>query len=79
MPVTQYFQAGTFFFAAPAEKDDEDLFKVPQFPAKPYSYKKVKQNRTSLKISVSTVCFIFSISNFHFHICTRYIKDTEQF
>ncbi|KAG2593785.1 uncharacterized protein LOC120676800 isoform X1 [Panicum virgatum] len=40
MPVTQYFQAGPFFFTAPVDKDDEDLFKVPQFPAKPYSYKK---------------------------------------
>ncbi|XP_035817791.1 uncharacterized protein [Zea mays] len=42
MPVTQYFQAGTFFFAAPTTEkdDDEDLFKVPQFPATPYSYKK---------------------------------------
>ncbi|XP_062187312.1 uncharacterized protein LOC133890775 isoform X2 [Phragmites australis] len=39
MPVTQYFQSGTFFFTAQAEKD-EDLFKVPQFPAKPYNYKK---------------------------------------
>ncbi|XP_008672001.1 uncharacterized protein [Zea mays] len=40
MPVTQYFQAGAFFFAAPAEKGDADLFKVPQLPAKPYGYKK---------------------------------------
>ncbi|KAF8755739.1 hypothetical protein HU200_011208 [Digitaria exilis] len=42
MPVTQYFQAGPFFFTAPVDKvdDDEDLFKVPQFPATPYSYKK---------------------------------------
>jgi len=45
MPVTQYFQAGPFFFTAPVDEDDEDLFKVPQFPAKPYSYKKVKQPR----------------------------------
>ncbi|GJN16941.1 hypothetical protein PR202_gb03970 [Eleusine coracana subsp. coracana] len=40
MPVTQYFQSGAFFFAAHGEKEDEDLFKVPQFPAKPYNYKK---------------------------------------
>ncbi|KAL5228326.1 hypothetical protein ABZP36_016591 [Zizania latifolia] len=39
MPVTQYFESGTFFFTAQAEKD-EDLFKVPQFSAKPYNYKK---------------------------------------
>ncbi|EAZ14599.1 hypothetical protein OsJ_04522 [Oryza sativa Japonica Group] len=39
MPVTQYFESGTFFFTAQAEKD-EDLFKVPQFPANPYNYKK---------------------------------------
>jgi hypothetical protein len=53
MPVTQYFQAGTFFFAAPTTEkdDDEDLFKVPQFPATPYSYKKVKQNTTLHLIS----------------------------
>lgn len=44
MPVTQYFQAGAFFFAAPAEKGDADLFKVPQLPAKPYGYKKVKEH-----------------------------------
>ncbi|PAN26903.1 hypothetical protein PAHAL_5G046100 [Panicum hallii] len=51
MPVTQYLQAGPFFFTAPVDKDDEDLFKVPQFPAKPYSYKKrvvrVKGERTN--------------------------------
>ncbi|KAL5221614.1 hypothetical protein ABZP36_026327 [Zizania latifolia] len=39
MPVTQYFEPATFFFTAQAEKD-EDLFKVPQFSAKPYTYKK---------------------------------------
>ncbi|TVU36065.1 hypothetical protein EJB05_17978, partial [Eragrostis curvula] len=40
MPVTQYFQSGAFFFAAQADKEEEDLFKVPQFTAKPYNYKK---------------------------------------
>ncbi|KAK3166305.1 hypothetical protein QOZ80_1AG0044110 [Eleusine coracana subsp. coracana] len=40
MPVTQYFQSGAFFFAAHGEKEDEDLFKVPQLPTKPYNYKK---------------------------------------
>ncbi|XP_006645214.1 uncharacterized protein LOC102722065 [Oryza brachyantha] len=40
MPVTQYFEPATFFFTAQSEKDEEDLFKVPQFPTKPYNYKK---------------------------------------
>jgi hypothetical protein len=45
VPVTQYFQSGAFFFTAHGEKeDDQDLFKVPQFPAKPYNYKKVRQS-----------------------------------
>jgi len=61
MPVTQYFQAGTFFFAAPAEKDDEDLFKVPQFPAKPYSYKKVKEQCISFIDSVSSLALFHTI------------------
>jgi len=62
MPVTQYFQAGPFFFTAPVDKDDEDLFKVPQFPAKPYSYKKVKQPHHSvLSTFVFSMKFIISV------------------
>jgi hypothetical protein len=65
MPVTQYFQSGAFFFAAHGEKEDDDLFKVPQFvPAKPYNYKKVRQSHHLVFSNFCFSRFQFSISYF---------------
>jgi hypothetical protein len=60
------------------KEDDQDLFKVPQFPAKPYNYKKVRQSHhlffsNFLFVNFSLVFHI--LSSLYFYIpkaCTNW-------